>query len=512
MFDAYAHGYVLCKHGFEQLMMSRKSFLRPSRSGSLGVLVVVLLFAILGAYLLKGSHAATPFISVQPETGATAGTARVISDATASGGKSIQFGSSPTGGFVHPGIAVGRPQLDFVKAKIAAGQEPWKTAFNRLQTQGTDTYGQKIASVSYVPHPVDVVKCATAGGKAYIAAHPEQPELAEQGCSEQTNDAIAAYADALQYYYTGNAAYAQTAIKIMNAWSGKLTTIWFDQPRQPSGAAIYANGKLQAAWTAETITRAAEIIRSTYTPAAGLETFDVPRFSTMLNKIYLPLTIDNWIDCCTNWDLSTTDATIAIGVFTDNKATFDNGIGDWRGHVPAAIYMASDVPKYPWVGKGPNPPPGGDYDYPTAPNGTYEHLRTGMWISAPNYIEGMEAETCRDFGHVTMGLEAMSYAAETARLQGIDLWGEQQARIIKGYEFNTQYAEMMNATGSVPSALCGGKLNTTVIQLGFEIVYNEYHGRKGIAMPYTEIAVNKARPTSAGLHMDYETLTSAGTP
>ncbi|GEM_PF-3129807 len=63
-----------------------------------------------------------------------------------------------------------------------------------------------------------------------------------------------------------------------------------------------------------------------------------------------------------------------------------------------------------------------------------------------------------------------------------------------------------------PTWLCNGKLNTTVLQLGFEIAYNHYHGRKGIALPYTLIAVNKVRPTSAGLHMDYETLTSAGTP
>ncbi len=475
-----------------------------------GILIVVLLFAALGAYLLTRSHAATPFISVQPESGVVTGTAKVVTDTAASGSKAITFAAPPPAtGFVHPGITVGRTQLDFVKAKIAAGQEPWKSAFTKLQTQGTAADGQKVYSTSYVPHPVDIVKCATAGGKAYIAAHPELTYLKEQGCSAQTDDAIAAYADALQWYYTGNPAYAQTAIKIMNAWSGTLTTIWFDQPRQPSGAYIYGNGKLQAAWAGETITRAAEIIRHTYTPAAGQETFNVPRFSTMLNNVYLPLTIDNWTDCCTNWLLSTTDATIAIGVFTDNKATFDNGIGDWRGQVPAAIYLASDAPKYPWVGNGPNPPPASNYDKPT---GTYEYLRTGIWISAPNYVDGMEAEICRDFGHVVMGLEAMSYGAETARLQGIDLWGEQQTRIVKAYEFNTQYAIQQNATGSVPTWLCNGQLKTTVLQLGFEIAYNHYHNRKGIAMPYTLQAVNKVRPTSSGLHMDYETLTSAGTP
>src|SRR5205085_585699 len=36
---------------------------------------------------------------------------------------------TPAGGFIHPGVLVNRGQLDFVKAKIAAGTQPWKGAY-----------------------------------------------------------------------------------------------------------------------------------------------------------------------------------------------------------------------------------------------------------------------------------------------------------------------------------------------------------------------------------------------
>ena len=32
-------------------------------------------------------------------------------------------------GFYHPGVLVNRAQLEFIKAKVAAGAQPWKSAF-----------------------------------------------------------------------------------------------------------------------------------------------------------------------------------------------------------------------------------------------------------------------------------------------------------------------------------------------------------------------------------------------
>src|SRR3954447_6567173 len=32
--------------------------------------------------------------------------------------------------FAHPGVVVGRPQLDFVRAKVKGGAQPWKSAYD----------------------------------------------------------------------------------------------------------------------------------------------------------------------------------------------------------------------------------------------------------------------------------------------------------------------------------------------------------------------------------------------
>ena len=36
--------------------------------------------------------------------------------------------------FVHPGLLHSRAELDFVREKVQAGQEPWKSAWERLRS------------------------------------------------------------------------------------------------------------------------------------------------------------------------------------------------------------------------------------------------------------------------------------------------------------------------------------------------------------------------------------------
>lgn len=38
--------------------------------------------------------------------------------------------------------------------------------------------------------------------------------------------------------------------------------------------------------------------------------------------------------------------------------------------------------------------------------------------------DGVCQETCRDFGHMQMGMASAMNTAETAHVQGVDLWGE----------------------------------------------------------------------------------------
>src|SRR4051794_34143024 len=163
-------------------------------------------------------------------------------------------GAVSAAGFRHPGILVNAAQLDFIKAKIAAGAEPWKSA---LEAAKASDYG----SLTYAPHPWKTCECGPFS----------RPDL---GCKDEQRDSAAAYTQALLWYFTGNETYARNATNIMNAWSSTLT-----------GGHINANGPVQAAWCAEEFPRAAEIMRYSY---PGWSAEDISKFKTMLATQYLP--------------------------------------------------------------------------------------------------------------------------------------------------------------------------------------------------------------------------------
>jgi hypothetical protein len=299
------------------------------------------------------------------------------------------------------------------------------------------------------------------------------------------DDAIAAYTQALMWYYTGQKVYAQNSIKIMNKWSSQLYDHKFD-------TTTYTNGLLQSAWASEVFTRAGEIIRYTN---AGWSAGDIGSFEALLNRAYLPHVMNGWKNGATNWLTSMADATMNIGVFTNNRSVFDSGVATWRSIVPSAIYLTTD-------GAMPAPSPGTTATLAA----TISH-----WDNPKTFVNGLEQETCRDMSHTVMGLDAMTNAAETAKIQGIDLYGEQKTRIVASYELNAKYL-LANLNGqATPSGWpCTAAFNLagSGYSLGWEVAYNEYAGRLGVAMPYTKQVIDKLRPTRAALHMDWETLTS----
>src|SRR5689334_2186179 len=122
--------------------------------------------------------------------------------------------------FHHPGVLVNRPQLEFIKAKVAAGAEPWKSAYEAAKSS-------EWGSLSYKPKPRDTVECGPYS----------KPDL---GCKDEQRDSIAAYTHALLFAISGDSAHADKAIEIMNAWSSTLT-----------GGHKNSNGPVQAAWCAE---------------------------------------------------------------------------------------------------------------------------------------------------------------------------------------------------------------------------------------------------------------------
>ncbi len=352
-------------------------------------------------------------------------------------------------GFYHPGILVNRAQLDFIKAKVAAGEQPWKAAFDLAQK---DPMGAR----EYIPKPWQTCECGP-------YSRPDK------GCKDEQRDSAAAYTQALLWYISGDEKYAKNSIDIMNAWSGTLT-----------GGHTNSNGPVQAAWCAEEFPRAAEIIRYTY---SGWKTAEVERFKEMLAKQYVPSIIGG---SCENGnkELSMADALINIGVFNDDRKIFDAGVKMWRGRAPAYIYLTSD---------GPTPL--------KAENCADMPIWSNKGLTTP-YVDGLLQESVRDSNHANLALSSMVNAAETARQQGLDLYGEQGKRIVAALEFHAQYHPPNSAK---PPKNIEFHTHPT-----WEISYNHFHNRLGIELPKMGAVLERIRPTGVNHQMAWETLTHAG--
>jgi hypothetical protein len=159
------------------------------------------------------------------------------------------------GKFHHPGILVNKGQLELIRDKVKAGAQPWKAAYDKAMGE--------LGSLTRNPTPKAVVECGPYSS----------PDI---GCSEEINDASAAYALAIAWNVTGNEAYARKAIDVMNAWSHTLKSH------------ANHNAPLQTGWAGAIWPVAGEIIRYTYDKWAPA---DLAAFSSMLKDVYLPVVI-----------------------------------------------------------------------------------------------------------------------------------------------------------------------------------------------------------------------------
>jgi hypothetical protein len=357
--------------------------------------------------------------------------------------------------FKHPGVLVGQTQLDVMRRQVNAGAQPWKSAYDRMRAS-------QYASLTRQAKPRANVECGSRSNPDF-------------GCSDERDDALAAYTDALMWYITRDARYAQKAIELMDAWSGTI--------RQHTNS----NAPLQTGWAGASWSRAGELIRYTYQGGWVQQ----GRFAGMLRTVYLPVVI-NGSGANGNWESIMTDAASGIAVFLDDKASFDKAVALWRGRVPAYIYLKSDGPT-------PKSPP----THPKTSASLVDY-----WFGQKTYVDGLAQETCRDFGHTGWGLEGAVHVAETARIQGLDLYGEMRERMTKALEFHAN----LDLGAPVPSWLCGGTVNKGLGPV-LEIAYNHYHNRMGIPLPLTQQLIEKRRPMGDDGHfVAWETLTHANNP
>ncbi|MFJ3309282.1 alginate lyase family protein [Streptomyces sp. NPDC086549] len=359
--------------------------------------------------------------------------------------------SAPTA-FAHPGVTVSQGQLDFARTKVLAGAQPWKGAYDQM-------LASKYADLNRTPKPRATVECGPYSNPNY-------------GCTDEREDAIAAYTDALAWYISRDARYAQKAIQIMDAWSATIT------------GHTNSNAPLQTGWAGSSWPKAAEIIKYTYTGGWA----NSGRFATMLRNVYLPVVIKG-SNSNGNWELSMMEAAVGISVFLDDKTSYDTAMAKFRTRTAAYVYLSSD-------GSVPKTVPSQNLDT-TAKIVAY-------WQGQSTFVTGLTQETCRDFVHTGYGISAISHVAETSRIQGQDLYGTDVGeRLRQALGFQAKY----QLGAAVPSWLCGGSLT---LGLGpvTEVGYNALHNRLGIAMTNTQTLTVDNRPAgSNNLFVAWETLT-----
>lgn len=336
-------------------------------------------------------------------------------------------------------------------AKVAASAAPWSTSWARLTANSH-------ASLSYSPHFAAVLSRGNDGVHA-------------DNSSSLFNDVAAAYQCALRWKISGDTAYADKAVSIMNGWSATLTAIY-----GTSGLNGDNDGILMAGIQGYQFANAAEIMRG----YAGWADADFKAFQQMMLTLFYPInhsfmTTTAGLDpilVYSNWELCSIASIMSIGVLCDDSAKFNEALGYFKSGLGNGA-MAQTV--------------------------YYLH---------PGYL-GQTQESGRDQGHNTLSIALLGVICEMAWNQGIDLYGYRNNLALAAAEYVAKgnLASAVGTYDAVPYALYK---NHNVSQSTFSIaqqgtkrpewalIYNHYVNRAGLAAPHSKAFAELMSPEGGG--------------
>ena len=280
------------------------------------------------------------------------------------------------------------------------------------------------------------------------------------GNPQMVQDGNAAYQNALLWCITGDETHAKKAVEILDAWSAKL--------RKMDGRDV----QLSAGLNGFKFVSAAELLKHTY-PA--WEANEIAQFRKMLKEVILP-PIQNFATFANgNWDGACMVTVMSIGVFCDDHELFNRAVEYYRH------------------GAG---------------NGSISHYVLNE--------AGQCQESGRDQQHTQLGLGLLAEVCQIAWNQGVDLYGEADNRLLKGFEYTAKY-NLGHEVPFVPDVDTTGKYkHKKISEEGrgtlrpiYEMVWNHYGVLGGLAAPFTKEAAAKIRPEGAawtGDHPGFGTL------
>lgn len=380
-------------------------------------------------------------------------------DAGAGAGSATGDATTATASFVHPGLLHTEADFDRMRQKLAAGEEPWVSGWNALAASSR-------AKLGVTPTPLETV---VRGGDG-------------ENFRTMVEQMLRAYQHALRWKVSGDTAYADEAVALLDAWSSTLKTVTGNADR------FLAAGLYGYQWA-----NAAEIMR-TY---PGWSAQGIARFQKMLLEVFYPLSHDFLLNhngatitnYWANWDLISMIGIASTAVFCDRRDLYDEALAYYKN------------------GRG---------------NGAAAH---GVYMLHPGHL-GQWQEAGRDQGHATLSIAMNAMLCETAWNQGDDLYGYDNNRFLAGAEYVAQvntpladgtFAEMpfaryVNRQGTFTAVSTAGLPHGRPC---WESIYNHYVNRRGIAAPHVSAIAAKLRPEKdqwVGDHPSMGTLTFSRDP
>lgn len=346
----------------------------------------------------------------------------------------------------HPGLLHTAADFTRMQAQVAAGTAPWAAGWTTLTASS-------YAQLGATPRPLATV---IRGGDG-------------ENFAQMYIDMLRTYQLALRWKVSGDTAYADLAVRFLNAWSSTMTTLTGNADR------FLAAGIYGYQWA-----NAAEIMRS----YSGWASTDVAAFQALLSNLFYPLSHDFLINhngsavtnYWANWDLCSIAGIFAIGVFCDN------------------INYCNEALSYFTGGRE---------------NGAADHF---VYVLHPGYL-GQWQESGRDQGHATLGIALGGAFCEMAWNQGVDAYGYRNNRFLAGAEYVAK-SNLTDTDGSnytLPFATYINKQGsfTTVSDASrpayrpcWESVYNHYVRRKGVDAPWVAAMAAANRPEANSTNGD----------
>ena len=375
-------------------------------------------------------------LKIAGAAGVAAGAATVVG-----GGATVATAAGRT--FAHPGMLHTPADFARMTAKLKAGARPYTEGFAKLTAN-------RHAQSGWVARPSAVVYRGGGTPQNYATLY---------------NDIHAAYQNAVRWRITGESAYGDTAVAILNAWSATLTSV------QGSADRFLAAGLYGYQFA-----NAAELVRDH-------DGFELARFQKMIKDCFYPLSEDFLArhngayatNYWANWDLTAIACVLATGILCDDSAIVDRAVdyfknGEGMGSVKNAIPVVY-------------------------PDGLAE------WVEAG-----------RDQGHALLGVGLMGTICEMAWNQGIDLYGYDDSRFLKGaqyvakwsmggsvsYTANTRQKGAPGIWSGRETASAAAGVDPNMTRPIWAMIANHYTKRRGLSATYLTQIAAKAAPEGGG--------------